>query len=50
MTEKPEDDLYWEIIGKEWSHITFAYREHANKKPIIEYSLPGRIIYSYPGD
>jgi hypothetical protein len=44
------NDHYWDKIVQEWPRIITAYQEHEDKKPILEYSLPDRIIYAYPAN
>lgn len=42
------DDPYFEKIIDGWATISYAYRMHKHKKPIIEYELPREIVYAYP--
>jgi len=47
---KVSDDHYWDKIVLEWPRLISAYREHEDKKPIMEYRLPNRTIYAYPAN
>jgi len=44
------DDHYWDKILQEWPRLISAYQEHEDKKPIMEYRLPDRLIYAYPAN
>lgn len=41
-------DPYLQAIQEHWPVITLAYKEHHDKKPIIECVLPRQIVYAYP--
>ncbi len=41
------DDPYLEKIMEGWNTISYAYRMHEHKRPIIEYELPRGIVYAY---
>jgi hypothetical protein len=47
---KKSDDIYWDMIVQEWPRIIAEYQEHEEKKPILEYSFPDRLIYAYPAN
>lgn len=37
-----------DIVAKYMGHIQLLYRQFADKKPVMELSLPSRKIYAYP--
>jgi len=41
-------DPYFELIDKQWYHIAKIYNVFKDKKPIIEYMVDSKKIYSYP--
>ena len=41
-------DPYMDAIGEVWPHILRAYKDFKDKKPVIEYELPRRMIYAFP--
>ena len=41
-------DPYLDAIGEVWPHILTAYNDFKDKKPVIDYELPRRVIYAFP--
>jgi hypothetical protein len=47
-TRAQRKDPYLVAIGEVWPHILKAYEDFKDKKPVIEYELPRRMVYSFP--
>ena len=41
-------DPYWDALCEVWPHILTAYNDFKDKKPVIEYELPRKMIYALP--
>jgi hypothetical protein len=42
------NDPYLDLIDEQWSNIAMIYDTFRNKKPILEYEVDGKKIFSYP--
>ena len=42
------DDPYLKLIDEQWDKIVWFYGTFRDKKPIIEYDVTNKKIYSYP--
>jgi len=42
------DDPYIDLIDKNWDHIIMMYDTFKEKRPIIEFEINSKKIYSYP--
>ena len=42
------NDPYLDLIDEQWSNIAMIYNSFRNKKPILEYEVDGKKIFSYP--
>ena len=42
------DDPYLDLIDKQWNNITMMYGAFRDKKPIVEYEVDSKKIYTYP--
>ena len=42
------DDPYLDLIDEQWSNIAIMYDSFRDKKPILEYEVDGKKIFSYP--
>jgi hypothetical protein len=42
------EDPYLKVIEEQWHYIVAAYEIFKDKKPIIEYDITHKRIYSYP--
>jgi len=41
-------DPYWDAIAEVWPHILTAYNDFKDKKPVIGFELPRKVIYAFP--
>ena len=41
-------DPYLDAIDEVWPHVLKAYMDFKNKRPVIEYELPRKMIYAFP--
>ncbi len=42
------NDPYLDLIDAQWSNIAMIYNSFRDKKPILEYEVDGKKIFSYP--
>ena len=42
------NDPYLDLIDEQWSNIAMIYNSFRDKKPILEYEVDGKKIFSYP--
>ena len=44
------DDPYLDLIDEQWNNIAMMYDVFGDKKPIVEYDLDNKKIYTYPAN
>ena len=44
------NDPYLDLIDEQWSNIAMIYNSFRDKKPILEYEVDGKKIFSYPAN
>ena len=42
------NDPYFDLIDEQWGNIAVIYNSFRDKKPILEYEVDAKKIYSYP--
>ena len=42
-------DRYLDAIGEVWPTILLAYGDFKDRDTVIEFEIPRRIVYAYPG-
>lgn len=44
------DDPYLDLIDEQWNNIAMMYDVFRDKKPIVEYDVDNKKIYTYPAN